>query len=86
MVGFNQFACKQNYIRLMCKYSSFGHSLFTVRLSDGALKPGHRALIGVSHQGLTIFDQNKKLGAPPAPPLVPRGPTLCFAKQNPASC
>ncbi len=31
MLGFEQFACKQNYVRLMCNTGQFGHTIFTVR-------------------------------------------------------
>ena len=43
----------------MCKYASFGHALFTVRLSDGPMVPGARTLIGVHHAGVTVFDKRK---------------------------
>ena len=59
LIGQPQASCKQNYVRLMCKYASFGHALFTVRLSDGPMVPGARTLIGVHHAGVTVFDKRK---------------------------
>ena len=69
MVGFESFACKQNYVRLMCKYSQFGHTVFTVRLaslSDTDAQAGQpfpsaqRLAIGINSQGLTIFESQSK--------------------------
>ena len=69
MLGFEQFACKQNYVRLMCKYSQFGHTIFTVRLaslSESDAQAGQpfpaaqRLSVGINSQGLTVFEPQSK--------------------------
>jgi hypothetical protein len=69
MTGFEPFACKQNYVRLMCKYSQFGHTIFTVRcasITEGDAQAGQpfpqaqRLTVGINSQGLTVFEPNSK--------------------------
>ena len=64
MHGFETSSCKQNYVRLMCKYPQFGHTLFTIRLSslseadaEGGMRypPAERVTVGVNSQGINVF-------------------------------
>lgn len=74
MAGFSSLSCKKNYVRLMCKYSQFGHTLFTVRLASvnhgeeadageadlpiGVM--GRLSVLGVNSQGVTVFEPSTK--------------------------
>ena len=62
MVGFEERACKENYIRLVLGYETFGYTMFTVRHAADPNKPhlNTKVSVGVSYRGLAFFDAHKQ--------------------------